>query len=109
MLFSHSYVSISLHLIWQEGEVVPLSASVQLSVAVESWLSQLSESMIASLKGLLSQCVEQGAAVDPTRFPSQVLCLAEQIRFTKLVETAITRNTLPSVLKQLQVCRGNDT
>uniref|UniRef100_A0A672SSD2 Dynein cytoplasmic 2 heavy chain 1 n=1 Tax=Sinocyclocheilus grahami TaxID=75366 RepID=A0A672SSD2_SINGR len=60
------------------------------------WLSALSTEMKNTLKHLLCDCVNAGKRgnVDPTRFPSQILCLAEQIQFTADVENAIRQQNL---------------
>ncbi|KPP72256.1 cytoplasmic dynein 2 heavy chain 1-like [Scleropages formosus] len=84
-----------------EGEEVPLRNMVRISSAVEVWLSDLSAEMKETLRHLLSECVAAGkrGAVDPSRYPSQVLCLAEQIQFTEDVEGAIAQQSL----QQLEV------
>lgn len=83
--------------------MVPLTTSVRLSHAVEAWLSQLSLAMVAALQDQLARCVAAGKGADPALFPSQVLCISEQVQFTANVETALPRNALPPLLKQLQV------
>ncbi|KAI1893942.1 hypothetical protein AGOR_G00128840 [Albula goreensis] len=84
-----------------EGEVVPLRNMIHISNDVEVWLSDLSTEMKETLKQLLCECVAAGkrGEVDPTRFPSQILCLAEQIQFTEDVESAIRHQSL----QQLEV------
>uniref|UniRef100_A0A9J7YQK8 Cytoplasmic dynein 2 heavy chain 1 n=1 Tax=Cyprinus carpio carpio TaxID=630221 RepID=A0A9J7YQK8_CYPCA len=79
-----------------EGETVPLQNTVSISSDVEVWLSALSTEMKNTLKHLLCECVDAGKRgnVDPTRFPSQILCLAEQIQFTADVENAIRQQNL---------------
>ncbi|CEO98015.1 hypothetical protein PBRA_006129 [Plasmodiophora brassicae] len=80
-----------------DGEVVNLRAKVALSADVDEWLSRLADEMRKTLAGLLVDCVATTtttAAVPPTmawidRFPSQILSLADQIRFTADVEQAI--------------------
>ncbi|XP_026115691.1 cytoplasmic dynein 2 heavy chain 1-like [Carassius auratus] len=80
----------------QEGETVPLQNTVSISNDVEVWLSALSTEMKNTLKHLLCDCVDAAKRgnVDPTRFPAQVLCLAEQIQFTADVENAIRQQNL---------------
>ncbi|XP_073414467.1 cytoplasmic dynein 2 heavy chain 1 isoform X2 [Dendrobates tinctorius] len=76
-----------------EGEVVPLKNKVLVSTDVEVWLSNLAIQMKSTLQTLLVECVAAGkkshGTIDPLRFPSQILCLAEQIQFTEDVENAI--------------------
>ncbi|KAL1260293.1 hypothetical protein QQF64_008120, partial [Cirrhinus molitorella] len=79
-----------------EGETVPLQNTISISNDVEVWLSALATEMKNTLKHLLCECVNAGKKgnVDPTRFPSQILCLAEQIQFTADVENAIRQQNL---------------
>ncbi|XP_023565248.1 cytoplasmic dynein 2 heavy chain 1 [Octodon degus] len=88
-----------------EGEVVPLKSKVLLSNNVEGWLNDLALEMKQTLKELLKECVSAGhssrGAVDPSLFPSQILCLAEQIKFTEDVENAIRDHSLHQIETQL--------
>ncbi|XP_061575223.1 dynein cytoplasmic 2 heavy chain 1 isoform X3 [Cololabis saira] len=79
-----------------EGEVVQLRNAVHISSLVEVWLSELSVEMKETLKHLLYECLLAGRKgnVDPSRYPSQILCLAEQIQFTEDVEKAIKEQNL---------------
>ena len=50
-----------------------------------------------TLEKLLMECVHKGRAmqaVNPADYPSQILCLAEQILFTERCEQAIKKNSL---------------
>uniref|UniRef100_A0A8C5PP60 Cytoplasmic dynein 2 heavy chain 1 n=1 Tax=Leptobrachium leishanense TaxID=445787 RepID=A0A8C5PP60_9ANUR len=84
-----------------EGEVVPLKNMVLVSSDVEVWLSSLAAWMKATLQLLLVECVNAGKTsqgnIDPMRYPSQILCLAEQIQFTEDVESAIRHGSLHEV------------
>ncbi|XP_028817493.1 cytoplasmic dynein 2 heavy chain 1 isoform X3 [Denticeps clupeoides] len=84
-----------------EGEVVPLRNIIRISNDVEIWLSKLSSEMKETLKQRLCECVTAGkkGEVDPSLYPSQILCLAEQIQFTEDVENAIRNQSL----QQLEV------
>ncbi|XP_058887125.1 cytoplasmic dynein 2 heavy chain 1-like [Acipenser ruthenus] len=84
-----------------EGEVVSLKNKIHISNDVEVWLSDLASEMKETLKQLLFDCVTAGrrSGIDPSRFPSQILCLAEQIQFTEDVENAIQVHKL----QQLEV------
>ncbi|XP_013869519.1 cytoplasmic dynein 2 heavy chain 1 [Austrofundulus limnaeus] len=79
-----------------EGEVVQLRNSVHISSLVEVWLSELSVEMKETLKHLLHECLTAGrkGEVDPSRYPSQILCLAEQIQFAEDVERAMKEQNL---------------
>ncbi|KAI4889837.1 hypothetical protein NFI96_027314, partial [Prochilodus magdalenae] len=79
-----------------EGETVPLRNSIIISSDVEVWLSELSSEMKETLKLLLCECLSavKRGGIDPNRYPSQILCLAEQIQFTEDVENAIRQQNL---------------
>ncbi|XP_061923239.1 dynein cytoplasmic 2 heavy chain 1 isoform X1 [Entelurus aequoreus] len=86
-----------------EGEVVPLRNRVRISSLVEVWLNDLSNEMKETLKQMLHECVtaaKQGE-VDPSRYPSQILCLAEQIQFTDDVERALKDQNLQQLELEL--------
>ncbi|XP_034023634.1 cytoplasmic dynein 2 heavy chain 1 [Thalassophryne amazonica] len=87
-----------------EGEVVRLRNFVRISGLVEVWLGELSVEMKNTLKHLLYECVSAGkkGEVDPSCYPSQILCLAEQIQFTEDAERAI----LDQNLQQLELELG---
>ena len=59
-----------------------------------------------TLQQLLVECVKEGRTgnrgIDPTRYPSQILCLAEQILFTERCEVAIDSSTLSEFLIELE-------
>ena len=70
------------------------------------WLGRLSDEMKNTLQQLLVECVKEGRTgnrgIDPTRYPSQILCLAEQILFTERCEVAIESSTLSEFLIELE-------
>ncbi|XP_040902456.1 cytoplasmic dynein 2 heavy chain 1 [Toxotes jaculatrix] len=86
-----------------EGETVPLRNLIRISSLVEVWLSELSVEMKETLKHLLCECVSAGkkGEVDPSRYPSQILCLAEQIQFTEDVERALKDQNLQQLELEL--------
>ncbi|KAF3692878.1 Cytoplasmic dynein 2 heavy chain 1 [Channa argus] len=86
-----------------EGESVPLRNLIRISSLVEVWLNELSVEMKETLKHLLYECVSAGkkGEVDPSRYPSQILCLAEQIQFTEDVERAIKEQSLQQLELEL--------
>ncbi|KAM9317805.1 cytoplasmic dynein 2 heavy chain 1 [Pholidichthys leucotaenia] len=86
-----------------EGEMVPLKKHVHISSLVELWLSELSAEMKDTLKHLLYECVTAAkkGEVDPSRYPSQLLCLAEQIQFTEDVERAVKDQNLQQLELEL--------
>ena len=68
-----------------DGELVTLSAPVEIKDEVEDWLRLLDDEMQRTLQRSLLQCVEK---LDVAVHASQILCLCEQIQFTKHVEEA---------------------
>jgi len=81
------------------GEVVPLLQAVEITENVEHWLHNLSVAMEETLTQMLIDCVKE---CDYTRFPSQILCLAEMVSFTSRVEVAINNQTLPDLATELR-------
>ena len=57
--------------------------------------------MKVTLRDLLIQC-SSSKNLDPSRYPSQILCLSEQIRFTEQCEEAIARDTLGALESELK-------
>lgn len=88
-----------------DGEVVPLVNQININQPVEEWLNHLVKEMQKTLKDLLVQCLGEGQSTDPLAYPSQVLCLADNITFTLKTEQAITNMTLPPLLTFYKVCR----
>ncbi|XP_037123246.1 cytoplasmic dynein 2 heavy chain 1 isoform X1 [Syngnathus acus] len=86
-----------------DGEMVPLKKTVQISNLVEVWLNELSKEMKGTLREMLYECVTAGKKgdVDPSRYPSQILCLAEQIQFTEDVERALKEHSLQQLELEL--------
>lgn len=89
-----------------EGEIVPLKNQVRIRTEVEQWLSELAKGMKETLRQLLVDCLRDINAnkneLDPLKYPSQVLCLAEAIQFTESCEQAIKSNSLSSYLEDLR-------
>jgi dynein heavy chain 2 len=73
----------------QQGEVVPLNTPVPVTERVEEWLAALAAQMTHTLEDQLAACVKEGATADPAAYPSQILCVAEQINFTTRCERAV--------------------
>ena len=90
-----------------DGEVVMLHREVQITPEVELWLGKLSDEMKATLQQLVQQCLQEArmsraGGLDPSKYPSQILCLSETIRFTDRCEEAIKNGTLSSLKKELE-------
>ncbi|KAH3831149.1 hypothetical protein DPMN_104411, partial [Dreissena polymorpha] len=89
-----------------QGEVVPLKKKVKIVPEVESWLGRLSDEMKDTLKEQLLECLKDAnqskGGLDPNKFPSQILCLAEQIRFSQNCETAIKSGNLMNFSREVE-------
>ena len=87
-----------------EGEVVALKNKVRIGPEVEQWLNNLAKEMKGTLKQLLVECLndlnQSKEGLDPLKFPSQVLGLAQAIEFTQNCEKAIRGNSLSSFLNE---------
>ncbi|KAF5283232.1 hypothetical protein FQA39_LY17379 [Lamprigera yunnana] len=90
-----------------QGEVVPLDKIVDINQPVESWLNSLVVQMQNSLKTLLIQCLKDGDNADPLKYPSQILCLADNITFTTKCESAIGNMGLKHLLANYKVQLNN--
>ena len=88
----------------QDGEVVDLKRQVQITPEVEVWLSSLAHEMVETLKDLLVKYLREakGRSVDPSLYPSQILCVGEMILFTSQCEEAIQASRLDAFLGELK-------
>ena len=88
-----------------QGEIVPLKNPVKISSEVEGWMSMLSKEMKHTLKELLKECLQdakRNVGLDPLKYPSQILCLAEAIKFSEKCEEAIKSGKLSKLLSELE-------
>uniref|UniRef100_UPI00358EC9AE cytoplasmic dynein 2 heavy chain 1-like n=1 Tax=Myxine glutinosa TaxID=7769 RepID=UPI00358EC9AE len=86
-----------------QGEKVPLRNKVLVTDQVEVWLSDLSAEVQSTLRQLLIDCLHtRSDNLGLSLFPSQILCLAEEIRFTEQVEHALPAGMLSRLQEQLQ-------
>uniref|UniRef100_A0A6P7FU93 Cytoplasmic dynein 2 heavy chain 1 n=1 Tax=Diabrotica virgifera virgifera TaxID=50390 RepID=A0A6P7FU93_DIAVI len=83
-----------------QGETVVLSNPISIQKPVEIWLNDLVKEMQVTLKELLVNCQKEKGAPDPLMYPSQILCLSDNITFTAKCEQAITSMALPSLLSK---------
>lgn len=70
---------------------------ISICYCLQIWLSSLATEMKATLQNLLRECLSEsrkGPGLDPVKFPSQILGLAEQILFTSQCEEAIMGGSL---------------
>ena len=70
------------------GEVVPLEGVVTTTDRVEEWLTQLADEMKSSLTANLAKCLK--SALDYDAYSSQVLCIAECVKFSSEIEANLT-------------------
>lgn len=88
-----------------EGERVELKSPISVSSEeVEIWLNRLVTETRNTLQSMLRDCVQerQRDAADLSRFPTQILCLAEAIVFTERCEKAISSGGLSKLKSDYQ-------
>ncbi|XP_047023303.1 cytoplasmic dynein 2 heavy chain 1 [Helicoverpa zea] len=78
------------------GETFQLDHPVDIDCPVEIWLKNLEAEMRSSLKSMTLKCIVTNSLQeqDPFSLPTQILCLAQNIRFTEQAEKAITSKEL---------------
>lgn len=59
--------------------------------------------MQITLKALLMKCLAEGQSPDPLKYPSQILCLANNINFTIKCEQALNNMNLTPLLANYKV------
>ncbi|KAM3726645.1 Cytoplasmic dynein 2 heavy chain [Dirofilaria immitis] len=90
-----------------DGEIVQLSKAVRIVPQAEKWLQELSNEMKNTIRKLIIKCVAE-TSPDPGKYPSQVLCLSEQIRFCEGCERILNgKGDLQSYRKQLKQTLAN--
>ncbi|XP_076387639.1 dynein cytoplasmic heavy chain beethoven [Megachile rotundata] len=90
-----------------EGEILQLSNPVDLRDPLPRWLSNLEEAMKNALRQSLEKCLVD-VTPDPSAYPTQVLLLAERIRFTERCEAALKegRSALKNLVEYLETQRA---
>ncbi|XP_017891098.1 cytoplasmic dynein 2 heavy chain 1 isoform X2 [Ceratina calcarata] len=90
-----------------EGEILRLPQAVDLRDSLPRWLSNLEERMKNALRDSLEKCLAD-TSPDPSTYPTQVLLLAERIRFTERCETALKdgRSALKNLVEYLETQRA---
>ena len=81
------------------GEVVSLDGPVAITDRVEEWLAALATEMASTLKLNANECLKVGSKLDA--FPSQVLQVAENVKFVDAIEVAIDEGSLAKVKSDL--------
>lgn len=68
------------------------------------WLKNLETEMRSSLKNMTLKCVVSNSLQkqDPLSLPTQILCLAQNIRFTEQAEKAITTKELHKLKENIE-------
>ena len=84
--FGNDFKSITA-MVSSANEVVEFETPVPVNEKVEDWLEQLAQEMRATLAAQLAKCLN-GKTFD-WNYPSQILCLAQSIKFTDDCESAI--------------------
>ena len=82
------------------NEVVSFKEKILVEEEVEIWLSNLSSNMKETLKTLLLNCLKENS-LEIQKYPSQVLCLAEGIKFTDFCINSINSGKLLDYKKDL--------
>ena len=84
------------------NEIVPFDTPIPVNEKVEDWLEQLANEMRSTLAILLNKCLNN--TTFDWNYPSQILCLAQNIKFTNNCENAIIegKNSLNNLLKSLK-------
>jgi dynein heavy chain 2, cytosolic len=86
-----------------EKERVPLQQRVQLTENVEDWLTALEKSMFVTLENSLKEYISSGTKdIKINDYPSQILCLMEEIRFSTELESAVRGKGLPALDSKLR-------
>ncbi|XP_063823750.1 cytoplasmic dynein 2 heavy chain 1-like [Ostrinia nubilalis] len=80
----------------QYDETLQLDHPVDIDCPVEIWLKNLESEMRSSLQNMILKCVVTSSLQDqdPFTLPAQILCLAQNVRFTEQAERAITAKEL---------------
>lgn len=81
-------------------EVVNLREKLSVDEDVEDWLQKLTLLMQSTLQQLLLQCLKE-KSLELGKYPSQILCLAEQIRFNQFASQALSGGKLMPYRQEL--------
>uniref|UniRef100_A0A0N5CE75 Cytoplasmic dynein 2 heavy chain 1 n=1 Tax=Strongyloides papillosus TaxID=174720 RepID=A0A0N5CE75_STREA len=74
-----------------DGENVILEKEIEVVSNVEIWLTQLTDEMKNTIKKLVGKCLNE-SSLDLGKYPSQILCLCEEIRFCREIEDLLKSN-----------------
>ena len=74
-------------------EKVPLIENLMVEEDVENWLGKLTTNMQRTLQQLLISCLKE-KSLELTKYPAQIICLAESIRFSQITNSSITSGKL---------------
>uniref|UniRef100_A0A0N4ZU30 Cytoplasmic dynein 2 heavy chain 1 n=1 Tax=Parastrongyloides trichosuri TaxID=131310 RepID=A0A0N4ZU30_PARTI len=89
VIFNQSQSKI-VAMVSSDGENVVLENEIEIVSSVEVWLTELTKEMKNTIKKLVGKCLKE-SSLDPGKYPSQVLCLCEEIRFCKDVEELLRK------------------
>ncbi|XP_078052127.1 dynein cytoplasmic heavy chain beethoven [Augochlora pura] len=90
-----------------EGEILQLPRPVDLREPLPRWLGNLEDGMKTALQQSLEKCLADSSP-DPSSYPTQVLLLAERIRFAERCEKALKegRSSLKNLVDYLETQRA---
>ncbi|XP_034825556.2 cytoplasmic dynein 2 heavy chain 1 [Maniola hyperantus] len=86
------------------GETFQLDHPVDIDCSVEMWLKNLEQEIRTSLRNMTLKCLVANSLQDqdPFSLPTQILCLAQNIRFTEQTERAIMSKELHKLKDNLE-------
>ncbi|XP_050526495.1 cytoplasmic dynein 2 heavy chain 1 isoform X2 [Daktulosphaira vitifoliae] len=82
-----------------QNEIVLLEKPVQVTDHVEEWLHSLMIEITSSLKKNFINCLKE---TDPLKYPSQILCIVNEVLFSSRCEEAIKKRQLEQLQKSLK-------
>ncbi|XP_068628065.1 cytoplasmic dynein 2 heavy chain 1 [Battus philenor] len=86
------------------GEIFHLDHPVDIDCPVEVWLKNLEKEIRSTLRNLVLNCMVNSSSQmqDPFSLPTQILCLAQNIRFTEQAEKAIASKELHKLMANVE-------
>ncbi|XP_060838419.1 cytoplasmic dynein 2 heavy chain 1 [Rhopalosiphum padi] len=82
-----------------QNEIVNLDKPVQVSNQIEEWLKLLVQEITNTLKICFMNCLKE---LDPLKYPSQILCMVNEVLFSSRCEDAIKKQQLQQLQKSLK-------
>ncbi|XP_050420010.1 cytoplasmic dynein 2 heavy chain 1 [Adelges cooleyi] len=82
-----------------QKEIVTLDKPVSVSDHIEEWLQTLVQQITSTLKTCFVDCLKEP---DPLKYPSQILCMVNEVLFCSRCEEAIKKRNLEQLRKSLK-------